>query len=96
MVQSEVQVIAPAILAGVIVAAENFLFVQLYAWAGALDHTLETDDGRSRINGNGSVDLPAAIEQHRGLIGEDQTHGSPDGADVQRFVIRVKDKDRFL
>lgn len=95
MVQRQVQVIAPAILTGVIVAAEDFLFVQLDTRAGALDHPLKADHRRSGENGFAGMDLPAAIQQHRGFFGEHQTYGSPDGANIQRFVIRIEDKDRF-
>ena len=96
MIQRQIQAVAPAILASVIVPPENFLLVQFHTGAGALDHALETNDRWRRIDCLVGMDLATPVEQHGSFVGEDQTDRAPNGADIQRLVIRVEDKDGFL
>ncbi len=93
VVQRELGAHAAAILAGVIVAAKDFLFIEFHIGARAAHHAFESNDGWCGEDAAGGVDLAAAVCQHGRLIGKDQAHRAADGADIERFVIRVEDED---
>jgi hypothetical protein len=93
VIYGEVTAAVTAVLAGVMVPDEDFAPGELDAGSGASDEVLEPDDRRhSKYGARGCHDLAVLFKNFR-LTANDEHQRSPDIADVEGFIILVKDKN---
>lgn len=79
-----------AVLAGIVVPAQDLTFIQLDSDARSLDHALQADDrGPRKFLGNG-VYKSAPVENQRGFFSHHQANRSPGGTDIQRLEVRIQ------
>lgn len=79
-----------AILAGVIITAEDLCLGQLDGGARAFDHVLQADDGRGGVKLGNCFDIAAAVFDQPGFLGEDQRQGAFCRANIERLKVRVQ------
>jgi len=78
-----------AVLTDARIAAEDLAAGQFDLRARAMDHVLKADDRRPGDGKRDGADVPAPVQHHRGLAGENQSDGPPGVADVERFKVDV-------
>ena len=91
MIHRQTTVAPSAILTGIIIPPEDFAASQLDVRARAVDLNFKADDRWSRKKFPDRVNIAATICHHRRLASQDQTDGSPGGADIDGFKICIED-----
>ena len=94
MVEGEIAGMHAAILAGVIIAQEDFAPRQLGAWMRAADHVGQPDHRRGMDVVHRGVNDRVVQLQHFRLPVKHKDQRPPDIAHVERFVILVQDQHR--
>ncbi len=93
MVERQVVAALAAVLAGVIVALEDFLARELYDRTRALHVIRESDDrGRREPKALARHDMAVLLDDGRLVLGE-QDDSAPHVTHVQRLVVEVQDQD---
>lgn len=68
MVYRQANAVNPAVLAGVVITAENFALGQADFWAGTFDHFRKADDGWTRKSLRNRPDFAAPIQHQAGFF----------------------------
>jgi hypothetical protein len=92
VIHSQADVPFPAILTGIIIAAENLTPGQLDMRTRSMHLVLEPDNGWARQQLRNSADMAAAIDNHAGFPRKNQSDGSPGRAYMDRLKVRIKYK----
>ena len=96
VIDGEGQGVLPAVLASVVIPAQDFAFGQLDRRARAPDHLIQPDDrGPGEDLGDG-FDLAAAVQDQAGPAGNDQGDGAPGVTHVNGLKVCIEHQDRGL
>jgi len=93
VIHGQVLCLTTALLAGVVISPEDLFLSELHPRARPPDHIDQLYHRGAQKGGGRGTDDPPAVLQNVGLTDHDQGHGPLDVADVQRFVVQVKDKN---
>jgi len=96
MVNGELGTILAAVLAGVIVAPQDFAPAQLDFPARSFNHPFQPDDRWAREFQRHGTDMAATIQHQAHFAGHHQADGAPHIADIKRLEIRIKYQNWFL
>ena len=94
MVDRQMRCLRPAVLAGVSIAPKQLSLCQSHARPRPLDHVVQADYGRSRIELTHCADVAATVKEHLGLAAEHHANGSARGAYIERFEVGVQHQYR--
>ena len=89
MVQGQLTACFTAVLAGVMITAENFSAVQFDDGTWAFDHPVQADDRWLGEDLHGGVDITAPVDHHGGFTGDDQPECTAGGTHMDRCKIRI-------
>ena len=96
VVQGEMAHFTAAILAGVLVAPQNFMFRERDAGPGALDHIAEPDDRGYFKFGRAAAHNATAVQNRLSLAGQHQRQGAFRVTDVQWFKVHIQNEHRLI
>jgi len=82
-----------AVLAGEIVAPENFMADGFDFMPGTMDHFVKADDRRLGVGLIASMDDPSAVCDECGFITKNQNEGPADITDIKRLKISIEHQD---
>lgn len=95
VVDGQVSALPAAVLAGEIVASKHLASIEFHAQTWPMDHLLQADDGWARDGVVNRLDGTAAIHDQGGFIGQNESNGSPHGANINRLKICIQDQHVF-
>jgi hypothetical protein len=90
VIDRQVGYMLPAVLAGVIVAAENLTLGEPYTWPRPLNHPLQADNRWPWEDAGNRFYLAAAIEHQGGFSVQDQANGAACGAHINGLKVSIE------
>lgn len=96
MIDGQVGGFLAAVLAGVMVAAENFSAAECDLQTRAVDHMRQADHGGQGKNIVGRMNISPAIEYQRGFLGQHESHRALIAADIDGLKIGVENEHRLI
>lgn len=96
VINGEEQGVFSAVLAGELVAPEDFAAAQTDFWMWSVHHALQTNDRRDREYGMRGFDGSAAVEDEGSLFRQHETQCALKTAHIDGFKIRIQYKDRLI
>ena len=75
-----------AVLAGIIIAAQDLAPVEADSRARPINHHLQADNRRARENVVGGVDFPSSIFHQAGLVHHEETNCPVKGAGMDNII----------
>jgi hypothetical protein len=96
MIDRQIRYMLTTVLASVVVATQNLALGKFNAWARAVNHLFQADDGRAREYLPNSLYLAASIQDQVGFSINNEGNGTAGIADVDRLEIRVENQNRSL
>jgi len=96
VVDSQGQGMQTAVLAGVVVPAQDFALGQLDRRARSPDHLIQPDDRGSRKDLGDRFDLAAAVEDQAGPAGDHQGDGPAGVTHVDGLKVGIEHQDRGI
>ncbi len=92
VVDGEVGGLLSAVLAGIVVAAEDLAAGEADVRMRGVDHLLQADDGRDGVFGAGSVYDAPAVENQKSFVRQHQAKRAMEVGDVDGFVVRIENQ----
>jgi len=92
MVKREISTAPITILAGVVIATENFTARKLNIGQGTTNHMAQSDDRRTSNGVVGRVQHGVVVFQHFGFTTQHKHQGTTCRADIEWLVIMVEDE----
>jgi hypothetical protein len=96
MVDGQSFCLCPAVLAGILIPSEDFLFRELYSWSGSFDHISQADHRWPGYRKSNRSNDPSSIVQHLCFASDQQTQGSFCRTNMEGLVVRIEKKYRII
>jgi hypothetical protein len=89
MIYRQVAFTLAAVLAGIIVATENFATCQFNVWARTMNLVLQSDDGRTGQQLSHRSNVPPPVDDHIRFACQEQADRPTRGTNIDRFEIGI-------